>query len=193
MDVAHVNTRRGSPAIGMVVILLLVALSRRSGRYQSARHPAVVDGNPNLKAPAPKTTDGRPDCPASGGSQRGPVTAGNIAADGVEVPFQPWAEGLQTRLTQQQEGVPSERCRTSSRGVYLPSRPRSSDARTGRDPPRKPATIARSSLTAVGVSLRLSIAGWGLDRQMGGDTLSSTQGDLLMRRGLRGHRPPTPA
>ena len=39
------------------------------------------------------------------------VSAGNLAADGVEVPFQPWAEALyNARRENNGKGVPSERC-----------------------------------------------------------------------------------
>ena len=115
MDAAHVRTRRrGSRAIGMAVVVLMAA--PLSAQWTSIRLPGTPrssDGTPNLKAPAPKTQDGRPDLSGIWRKSREgtKITAGNIAADGVEVPFQPWAEEVyKTRLANNGKGVPSERC-----------------------------------------------------------------------------------
>jgi hypothetical protein len=72
--------------------------------------PRAPDGKPNLTAPAPRTPEGRPDL---SGIWRRPDAKyyRNLAADGVQVPFQPWAEALyKARRENNGKGQPSERC-----------------------------------------------------------------------------------
>jgi hypothetical protein len=74
--------------------------------------PRTPDGKPNMSAPAPRTSDGKPDfsgiwVPADG------KYLPNLAVDGVEVPFQPWAAALyKERQENHGKGRPSERCLT---------------------------------------------------------------------------------
>lgn len=78
--------------------------------YPTAGTPRTQDGQPNLSAPAPRTRDGKPDLSGIWRASTGKYLE-NLAADGVEVPFQPWAA---TVYKQRQEvngmGRPSERC-----------------------------------------------------------------------------------
>jgi hypothetical protein len=72
--------------------------------------PRLANGQPNLTASVPKTPDGKPDLT---GIWRNPDAKylANIAADGIQVPFQPWA---QTLYKERQESFskdrPSGRC-----------------------------------------------------------------------------------
>jgi hypothetical protein len=80
--------------------------------YPTPGIPRMPDGKPNLSAPAPRTPDGKPDfsglwVPAAGKFLE------NLAVDGVEVPFQPWAAALyKERQENHGKGRPSERCLT---------------------------------------------------------------------------------
>jgi hypothetical protein len=72
--------------------------------------PRTPDGKPNLAAPAPKTPDGKPDLT---GVWRNPDAKylNNLAADGVEVSFTPWAAALyKERQANFSKGRPSESC-----------------------------------------------------------------------------------
>ncbi len=72
--------------------------------------PRTQDGKPDLSAPAPRTADGKPDLSGIWETPTGKYL-GNLAADGIEVPLQPWAAAL---FKQRQDaagiGRPSERC-----------------------------------------------------------------------------------
>src|ERR1043165_6764631 len=68
------------------------------------------DGKPNLNAPAPKTPDGKPDLTGIW-RNRNARLLNNIAADGVEVPFQPAAAALyKERQENFSKDRPSGRC-----------------------------------------------------------------------------------
>jgi hypothetical protein len=72
--------------------------------------PRTPDGKPNLTAPVPKAPDGKPDL---SGIWRNPDGRylDNIATDGVQVPFQPWAEALyKERQANFSRDRPSGRC-----------------------------------------------------------------------------------
>src|SRR3989442_5248898 len=72
--------------------------------------PRLPDGKPNLTAPVPKTRDGKPDLSGIWRVADGKYLQ-NIAADGVQVPFQPWAEEVfKERQANFGKDNPSGRC-----------------------------------------------------------------------------------
>ena len=74
----------------------------------ASRQPDQAGAGDGIVDRLPEINEGRLRRIATGLLSEG---AGNIAADGVEVPFQPWAEEVyKTRLANNGKGVPSERC-----------------------------------------------------------------------------------
>jgi len=73
--------------------------------YPTAGIPRTKDGKPNLTAPAPKTPDGKPDFSGIWQAPNGRYLE-NLAADGIEVPMQPWAAKL---LAERQENEAKDR------------------------------------------------------------------------------------
>src|ERR1051326_5428612 len=72
--------------------------------------PRTADGKPNMTAPAPKSPDGKPDLSGLWLNPDGKYL-NNIAADGIEVPFQPWAAALyKDRQENFSKDRPSGRC-----------------------------------------------------------------------------------
>jgi len=72
--------------------------------------PRLPDGKPNLTAPVPKTRDGKPDLSGIWRVADGKYLQ-NIASDGVQVPFQPWAEEVfKERQANFGKDNPSGRC-----------------------------------------------------------------------------------
>jgi hypothetical protein len=94
----------------LVLLVACVPVSAQWIHYPTPGIPRTPDGKPNLSAPAPKTSDGKPDLsgiwvPADG------KYLPNLAVDGIEVPFQPWAAALyKQRQENNGKGRPSERC-----------------------------------------------------------------------------------
>src|ERR1700682_5637308 len=72
--------------------------------------PRSKDGKPNLSASTPRTREGNPDLSGIWVASTGKYLP-NIAADGIEVPIQPWAAAIyKERQEQNGKGRPSERC-----------------------------------------------------------------------------------
>jgi hypothetical protein len=114
MDRARAMKRgRGSVAIALAAAFLITGtVSAQWVHVRLPGTPRTPDGKPDLTAPAPRTPEGKPDL--SGIWRKNPsskVGAGNLAGEGLEVPFQPWAEALyKARREVNGRGVPSERC-----------------------------------------------------------------------------------
>ena len=70
-------------------------LSAQWMKYPTAGMPRTKDGKPDMKAAAPKTKDGHPDFSGLWSAPNYSTRyLENIAVDGVDVPFQPWAAAL---------------------------------------------------------------------------------------------------
>jgi len=99
-------------AVTIVLSVASVPLSAQWLHYPTPGMPRMKDGRPNLSAPAPKTPDGKPDLSGIWAAADNKYLQ-NLAADGIEVPFQPWAEKLyKERSENLGKGRPSERCLT---------------------------------------------------------------------------------
>jgi hypothetical protein len=99
-------------AAAIVLSLASVPLAAQWLHYPTPGMPRTADGKPNLSAPAPKMPDGKPDLSGIWASADNKYLQ-NLAADGIEVPFQPWAEKLyKERSENLGKGRPSERCLT---------------------------------------------------------------------------------
>ena len=97
-------------AIALLVGTTVTPLAAQWISYPTPGIPRTADGKPNLSEPAPRTADGRPDL--SGiwrtGSNRLLI---DLAADGVTVPFSPWARALfEERLPNNGKDAPAVRC-----------------------------------------------------------------------------------
>ena len=98
--------------LAAAIVLASVPLAAQWLHYPTPGMPRRPDGKPNLSAPAPKMPDGRPDLSGIWASADNKYLQ-NLAADGIEVPFQPWAEKLyKERSENLGKGRPSERCLT---------------------------------------------------------------------------------
>src|ERR1700730_2992844 len=99
-----------------VVLLPIIAsvingpLAAQWANYPTPRIPRSADGKPNLTAPVPRTPDGKPDLSGIWTTPSG-RWLNNLAADGGEVHFRPWALALfKERQANNGKGRPSERC-----------------------------------------------------------------------------------
>jgi len=71
--------------------------------------PRTADGTPDLSAPAPKMPDGKPDLSGVWEHLNSRTTAYYL--DGVDIPWQPWAEALfKERTDDNQKDNPESRC-----------------------------------------------------------------------------------
>ena len=99
-------------AAAPVLLLASVPLAAQWLHYPTPGMPRTPEGKPNLSAAAPKMPDGKPDLSGIWASADNKYLQ-NLAADGIEVPFQPWAEKLyRDRSENLGKGRPSERCLT---------------------------------------------------------------------------------
>ena len=99
-------------AAGTVLLLASVPLAAQWLHYPTPGMPRTPEGKPNLSAAAPKMPDGKPDLSGIWAAADNKYLQ-NLAADGIEVPFQPWAEKLyKERSENLGKGRPSERCLT---------------------------------------------------------------------------------
>jgi hypothetical protein len=113
MDLARQTPRRvvrliaSALAIGFVVSALV---HTQGLQVLDTRLPRLPDGKPNLTAPAPKSSDGKPDLSGIWRSANDRYRR-NLAADGTQMSFQPWAAAL-FKERQGRQGIshPSERC-----------------------------------------------------------------------------------
>jgi len=99
-------------AAAPVLLLASVPLAAQWLHYPTPGMPRTPEGKPNLSAAAPKMPDGKPDLSGIWAAADNKYLQ-NLAADGIEVPFQPWAEKLyRDRSENLGKGRPSERCLT---------------------------------------------------------------------------------
>ena len=99
-------------AAATVLLLASVPLAAQWLHYPTPGMPRTPEGKPNLSAAAPKMPDGKPDLSGIWAAADNKYLQ-NLAADGIEVPFQPWAEKLyKERSENLGKGRPSERCLT---------------------------------------------------------------------------------
>src|SRR5436853_3451778 len=93
-----------------LVSATLVPLCAQWIHYPTPGIPRTPDGQPNLSAPAPKTADGKPDISGIWVAVNAKYL-NDLAADGIAVPLQPWAQALyKQRKDNMGKGRPSERC-----------------------------------------------------------------------------------
>src|SRR5438132_8164109 len=100
-----------SPEISMNSLMMATAmLLMQWVNVPLPKTPRQPNGKPNLSAPVPKTRDRKPDLTGIWRVADGKYLQ-NIAADGAQVPFQPWAEALyKERQANNSKDWPSGRC-----------------------------------------------------------------------------------
>jgi hypothetical protein len=114
--------------LGAIVLFALLATTASAQwlKLQVPGTPRNRDGTANLRAPAPRTADGKPDLSGVWHARDGRHIANLAAADGITAPFQPWAEALY-KERQANNGLdrPSGKCLPKSvpDGMTLPPYP----------------------------------------------------------------------
>jgi hypothetical protein len=105
------KTTRTLVATAGATLLLLSTVQAQWLTHPTPEFPRRPDGTPDLTAPAPRTADGTPDLSGIWRAPSSPRYLTNLAADGIEVSMQPWAEQLyKERLASDGRDRPSAGC-----------------------------------------------------------------------------------
>ena len=94
---------------GILLAVLSTPLEAQWLTYPTPGIPRTTDGKPNLSAPAPKMPDGTPDLSGVWEHKNSRTTAYYL--DGINIPWQPWAEALfKQRRADNEKDNPESRC-----------------------------------------------------------------------------------
>src|SRR5262245_44474367 len=102
----------GSVAAGIAALFLLCGIACAQWlNLPPARTRTNADGQPNLTAPAPKASDGKPDLSGIWRAADGRLLGNLAAGEPGGAPFQPWAAALyKERQDNLAKDRPSGRC-----------------------------------------------------------------------------------
>jgi hypothetical protein len=94
---------------GFLLAVLGTPLAAQWLDYPTPGIPRMANGKPNLSAPAPKMPDGKPDLSGIWEHKNSRTTAYYL--DGIDIPWQPWAEALyKQRGADNEKDNPESRC-----------------------------------------------------------------------------------